>query len=418
MNRGVALDLGFFQIYWYSIMLCIAMLVGVTVIFGEVRRTGRNEDFFTNLIFNTLIVGIIGARLYFCLFHFDYYSKNLLEILEVWNGGLAIHGGLLFGGLYAFLYCRMHKEELLGTLDVCVNGLIIAQAIGRWGNFFNHEAYGMAVSRSTLKGMFLPDFIVDGMYINGLYRMPTFLLESIWNLIGYGIISVLRRGKYLKTGYLLSFYMVWYSAGRLVIEGMRTDSLMLGPIRMAQLVSVVLIIFGIMLFMKRRIGSRLDNLYNSNVPDIKVTKKDASSAPVVPPKRQSDPRFANGNASASSFMSAPVKATKRPTNSLSDQLNSVPIVDSNNQGGVNNNPRPTTQFNPLPTINSGTASPSNPPVVNPAMVGLGNNNQMNSNNVNQVPMNYGVNQNMNQNNNQNVNPNPNQMNNQNPNNYQ
>lgn len=260
----VAIDLGVIKIYWYSIFIFLAVLVGYFVISYEAKKKDIDKEFIINLAFNTIIIGIIGARIYYCLFNLSYYIKNPLEILQIWNGGLAIHGGMIFGGLFVIYYCKKYKVELLKMLDMIVVGVIIAQAIGRWGNFFNGEAYGTITSLETLQNLHLPKFIIDGMYILGYYRQPTFLYESIWNLIGFIILLILRRYPYLKTGQLTGFYFMWYSVVRFIIEGMRTDSLMLGPIKMAQLMSVILFILGLFLFLyysKIKKGTRFEHLY-------------------------------------------------------------------------------------------------------------------------------------------------------------
>ena len=263
MNR-VALDLGFIQIYWYSIMILIGLLVGLAIIYYEVKKQNINTNFFTNLAFYAIIIGIISARLYYVLFNWDYYSNNLLEIFEIWNGGLAIHGGLIGGGLFTLLYCLKYKVNIYRILDICVVGLIIAQAIGRWGNFFNQEAYGMLTTKESLVSLGIPNFIINGMYINGGYHHPTFLYESIWNIIGFIILIVVRiTAKKLKTGQLTGLYLIWYSVGRIFIEGMRTDSLMLGNIKVAQLVSIIMIIAGILLIVVRHKGSQLESLYKA-----------------------------------------------------------------------------------------------------------------------------------------------------------
>ena len=148
-------------------------------------------------------------------------------------------------------------------------GLIIRQAIGRWGNFFNGEAYGPITSLSTLKALHLPQFIIDGMYINGAYRLPTFLFESIWCLIGFIVLITIRKVKYTKVGQLTGMYLIWYSVGRLIIEGFRADSLMLGPIKMAQLASIIMIIIGILILLFSKKGNRFDNLYIEETKEIR-----------------------------------------------------------------------------------------------------------------------------------------------------
>lgn len=260
MDR-VALDLGFIQIYWYSIFIFLAVFLASFIILREAKRQKINQDFIVNLIFYTVIFGLIGARLYYVAFNLDYYLKYPIEILEVWNGGLAIHGGIIFGLLTILIYCRKYSAKTLKVLDIAVVGLILGQAIGRWGNFFNGEAYGGVVTLEYLKNLGLPDFLINGMYINGAYHHPAFLYESIWNIFGFFALLMVRRYKYLKTGQLTGIYLLWYSVGRFFIEWMRTDSLMLGNIRAAQLVSLVGIIIGILMIVFCKKGSRFDNLY-------------------------------------------------------------------------------------------------------------------------------------------------------------
>ena len=246
----VALDLGPIQIYWYSIFIFIGMLVACFLIYKEAKKRGIDEDFLVNLTFNTIIIGIIGARLYYVLFNFSYYLDNPVEIFQIWNGGLAIHGGIIAGLLFIIYYCKKHEVNLWKMLDIIVVGLIIAQAIGRWGNFFNSEAYGPITTAAHLKSLGIPQFIIDGMYILGEYRQPTFFYESVWCLFGFLAMLIIRQYKYLKIGQLTSFYLIWYGIIRCIIEAMRTDSLMLGPLKMAQLVSLVFIVSGIIIFIK------------------------------------------------------------------------------------------------------------------------------------------------------------------------
>lgn len=247
MNK-VALDLGIIQIYWYSIFIFLGILVGSSIIYLESKKRKIDSEFVINLIFNTVIIGVIGARVYYVLFNLEYYLSNPVEILEIWNGGLAIHGGIITGLLFLIFYCKKNKVETLKMLDIIVVGLIIAQAIGRWGNFFNQEAYGMATTVEKLKATGVPEFVINGMYIMGAYREPTFFYESIWNVFGFLALLIIRRYPYLKKGRLTGFYLIWYSTARFIIEGKRTDSLMLGNIKMAQLVSVIMIVIGIILF--------------------------------------------------------------------------------------------------------------------------------------------------------------------------
>ncbi len=262
MNR-IALDLGFFQLYWYSILIALGLFVGIVIIIREARRQKIKEDFFINLIFYGTIIAIIGARLYYVLFNWSYYSQHVVEIFEIWNGGLAIHGAILAGGLFVLYYSLKSKQRVLKVVDIIVVGLIIGQAIGRWGNFFNQEAYGGVVSLTFLQNLHLPEFIINGMKIGANYHHPTFLYESLWNLLGFVILLIVRRFRYTHTGQPTAVYMMWYGLGRFFIEGLRTDSLMLGNIRMAQLVSVLMFVAGLILFINKFRQSRFDDQYNA-----------------------------------------------------------------------------------------------------------------------------------------------------------
>lgn len=260
MDR-IALDLGFIQIYWYSIFIFLGVFCGSFMILRESKRQKINQDFILNLIFYAVIFGVIGARLYYVLFNLDYYSRYPIEIFEVWNGGLAIHGGILFGLLTVIIYTTKYHAKTLKVFDMLVVGLILGQAIGRWGNFFNGEAYGGITTLQHLQHLGLPEFLINGMYINGAYHQPAFLYESIWNVFGFFALLMVRRYKYLKNGQLTGVYLIWYSVGRLFIEVMRTDSLMLGNLKVAQIVSILCIIIGIMMLILCKKGTRFDNLY-------------------------------------------------------------------------------------------------------------------------------------------------------------
>ncbi len=252
MDR-VAVDLGFIQIYWYSLFIFVAMLVACCLIFQEAKRREIDEEFITNLIFNTIIISIVGARAYYVIFNIGYYLTNPVEILEIWNGGLAIHGGILSATAFMMYYCKKNNVEFLKIADIAVVGLIIGQAIGRWGNFFNSEAYGQITTYEKLLEAGIPEFVAKGMYIMGDYRQPTFFYESVWCLFGFLAMLIVRKlTKYLKTGQLTGFYLIWYGIARFLIEGLRTDSLMLGPIKIAQVVSVLFIILGLYLFTKNQ----------------------------------------------------------------------------------------------------------------------------------------------------------------------
>ena len=242
------INLGFFTIHIYSICLIIGIFFGYYFTLKESINHGFDKEEISDFIFNGIIFGIIGARLYYCIFNYDYYFPKILNIFKVWEGGLAIHGGIFAGGIYIIYYCHKKKYNLLKILDYVVLGLILAQAIGRWGNFFNGEAHGPATSLNFLKSLFLPKFIIDGMYVNGTYYIPTFLYESLWCLFGFILMYFFRNSSKNKVGYLTGFYAIWYGAERFCVESLRTDSLMFFSFKMAQIVSILMLIFGAFIF--------------------------------------------------------------------------------------------------------------------------------------------------------------------------
>ena len=246
MNR-VAIDLGFIQIYWYSITMFLGVLFGIIVAYIEIKRKKIDVTKFESMAFYAILFGFIGARLYYVLFNLNYYLDNPVEIVEVWNGGLAIHGGIIGAILAMYFYCKKNKIILIEMLDICAPALLIGQIIGRWGNFFNSEAHGGVVTRSFLEGLSLPKFIIDGMYINGAYYHPTFLYESLLNLVCFIILMILRRNKKIKLGVISGIYLMWYGIVRFFIEALRTDALMLGSLRMAQVISIILFIIGLVM---------------------------------------------------------------------------------------------------------------------------------------------------------------------------
>lgn len=254
------INLGLFSIHYYSLILLFAFFVGWKVIENEAKRQAVSSEFITNLLFWTLIVSIIGARIYFVLFNFDYYSADPIEIFKVWHGGLAIHGGIIFGLIFILFYCYKYKENSFKILDMVVVGLIIAQAIGRWGNFFNMEAHGPEVSLEYLQSLYVPDFIINGMYINGVYYLPTFYFESLLCLFGFVILLIVRRFKKIKIGQITALYLIFYGIIRYFIESFRTDSLMLFDFKIAQIVSVIMLVSGFIIFIISHI--KKENLYN------------------------------------------------------------------------------------------------------------------------------------------------------------
>ncbi len=252
-----------FNIRWYSVLILLGALISLIMLLKEARRVGADKDFIFNLAFWTIIIGFIGARLYYVIFKFSLFKDDLLSIFKIWKGGLAIHGGIIAGAITMYVYCKKNHFKFLKATDMAVPCLLLAQAIGRWGNFFNGEAHGVATTYFVLKNkLHLPDFIINGMYIDNKYYHPTFFYESIYCLIGFIILSILRRLKYIKRGQLTGIYLMYYSVGRFFIESLRTDSLMFMGFRVAQIVSVILFIIGLGICMIVSRKGRFEDLYN------------------------------------------------------------------------------------------------------------------------------------------------------------
>ncbi len=245
------ITLGHINIYFYSLCILMGVILALIVIMKEVKKSKIDKDKFYDLAFYTLIFGILGARIYYVIFNMDYYINHIEEIFEIWNGGLAIHGGIIAGLITIYIFTKKNNMKFLKILDIIVPGLILAQGVGRWGNFFNGEAFGPVVSYSFLKKTLVPSFIIKGMKIYGYYHMPTFLYESVWDILGFIIMIILRKKKH-KEGLLTGFYLSYYSLGRFFIELLRTDSLRLGIIKVACLMSLIMFAIGIILMTKKR----------------------------------------------------------------------------------------------------------------------------------------------------------------------
>ena len=251
MNR-VAFNIFNINIYWYSLFILFGVIIAYFLIINESKKHNLSKNEISDLIFYTLIVGVIGARIYYVLFNLDYYSSNIVEILKIYNGGLAIHGGIISGLIFLYFYTKKKNIIFLRILDIVSPSIILAQAIGRWGNFFNQEAYGSITTLKTLRSIHIPNFIIDGMKIDGNYYYPTFFFESILCLIGFIIIMILRKNKNIKLGFQIGFYFIWYGIVRFFIEILRQDSLMISNLKMAQIVSIIGIVLGILLIINSR----------------------------------------------------------------------------------------------------------------------------------------------------------------------
>ncbi|MDT2570999.1 prolipoprotein diacylglyceryl transferase [Enterococcus raffinosus] len=252
INR-TAFELFGLQIYWYAIIIVSGIAIALWLANREALRVGLKEDDMTNFILWALPIAIIGARLYYILFDLEPYLADPIQIFNTRSGGLAIYGGLIAAAIVLIVYTRYHFIDPWLFLDVVAPSVMLAQAMGRWGNFTNHEAYGGETTRQFLEGLHLPQFIINNMYIDGAFRQPTFFYESMWSLLGFILILIVRKKLSVKRGELFLSYVIWYSFGRFFIEGMRTDSLYaFGGIRVSQVLSLILFAGGLFLFYYRR----------------------------------------------------------------------------------------------------------------------------------------------------------------------
>lgn len=249
------LDLGFLQIRWYSVLVLSAFVIGYVLVLHMSKKKGLSQTNISDLCFYLVISCILGARIYYCLFYkndigINPYFENPIDILKIWEGGLAIHGGIIAGFICILIYSKIKQLKLLELLDIFAPALVIGQSIGRWGNFFNSEAFGRVVSLETLNKLHIPNFIIKGMFIDGDYHHPTFLYESIGCLIIFLLLIIIKNIKNIKNGQVVSVYFMLYGLLRFFIESLRTDSLMLFNFKAAQIVSIIMFLIGVFLFIR------------------------------------------------------------------------------------------------------------------------------------------------------------------------
>lgn len=250
----VAFNLGNLSVKWYGVIMALAIILAVSMAIIEGRKRQIESDDFVDLLLWAVPLGYVGARIYYVIFEWQYYAQHPDQIIAIWNGGIAIYGGLLAGLVVLLIFCYKKMLPPFLMLDIITPGVMAAQILGRWGNFINQEAHGGPTTLGFLQSLHLLNFIISQMKINGVYYQPTFLYESFFNLIGLILILVLRHRKHLfKQGEIFMLYLAWYSVVRFFVEGMRTDSLYLwGSIRVSQLLSLILLVIVIGLFIYRR----------------------------------------------------------------------------------------------------------------------------------------------------------------------
>jgi len=312
----IAFSIGPLDVHWYGIILGTAALVGLLLAVREGKRFGLNPDFFLDLMLFGVPSAIIAARLYYVAFKWGYYQDHPGEIIQIWNGGIAIYGALIGAIVCGFFYIRAKGYNFWRIVDICAPSLLAGQMIGRWGNFVNQEAYGGEVERSFLTDtLHLPSFIVNQMNVDGIYHHPTFLYESLWSLLGLIVIFIIRRRGFLKSGEVFALYFIWYSLGRFFIEALRTDSLAFkgpewlkstidaiwspmtalfeqgylnpeeGNIRVSQLLAFLIVVAGIVFIVLRRQFGWAKEKYNDPLINVKTGKTAAETAAAAAAKR-------------------------------------------------------------------------------------------------------------------------------------
>lgn len=238
----VAFSIGSKPIYWYGIIIAVGFILAVVYVCRRAPQFGLAEDHMLDMLFCAVPLAIICARIYYCIFYWELYADNPVSVLYVWEGGLAIYGGIIGGALGLLIYSKIKKVDAGALLDLGGLGLLIGQSAGRWGNFFNREAYG-GVTDSFFK-MGLQD--AAG---NISYYQPTFLYESLWNMLGFVLLHFYSKKQRKYDGQIFTMYIAWYGLGRAVIEGMRSDSLYLfgTGLRVSQLLAAVSFLIAVFL---------------------------------------------------------------------------------------------------------------------------------------------------------------------------
>ena len=233
------------EVYWYGILIGVAIILAVVICSFYAKKKGVNPDYVLDIALVGTPVAVVFARIYYCIFSWEKYAENPIEVFYIWNGGIAIYGAVIGAVVAAYVYCRVKKLKWREMFDICIPGVILGQAIGRWGNFVNREAFGTETNlpwRMELHS-------IGGTVLN---VHPTFLYESLWNFAGFFLLSWLLNHK-KNDGEVFFSYFVWYGVGRFFIEGLRTDSLYWGPFRFSQVFAVLTAVLGIVaLFMLKK----------------------------------------------------------------------------------------------------------------------------------------------------------------------
>lgn len=243
-TMSIILRIGSLEIRWYAVCILTGALIAYYLSVKEAKKAGYTSDFLDDVFLGVMTFGIIGARLWYCVFYdLEGYFSNPVSIIRIWDGGLAIQGGLIAAAIFLLFFTNHNKVQFLHITDIVFPKVLIAQALGRWGNFFNQEAFGNIVDESYFNGIL--SFLKSGMYIDGYYRQPMFFYESVLCLTGFLLIELYRKYSKTHRGDGIFCYLSWYGLIRFWIETQRTDSLMIGNLKTAMLVSLVFMAVGI-----------------------------------------------------------------------------------------------------------------------------------------------------------------------------
>ncbi len=271
--NNVAFTVFGLNVYWYGVIIGIGIIISLVLAIKEAKRTGQNPDNYMDFTMIAIVICVICARLYYVIFSWDYYSQHLNEIFATRNGGLAIYGGIIGGIATAIVYTKVKKLNFWLFADTTAPSLLLGQIIGRWGNFFNREAFGgytdglFAMRYMKEQVSHIPQSVLDNIInVNGVQYIqvqPTFLYESFWNLVVFVILMILKRRKKFD-GEIFGLYLLGYGLGRVWIEGLRTDQLILGNtgIPVSQLLSAIIIIISIVILYIRY--KKIGNLYKND----------------------------------------------------------------------------------------------------------------------------------------------------------
>ena len=279
-NVGKSISIGGFEIAYYGMIIACGMILGLCIAMWVAKKTNQNPDQYFDVALYAIPIALIGARAYYVIFSWDQYKDNLIHILYFREGGLAIFGGVIAAVITFYVYVKIKKQNFWLMADTACVGLVLGQIIGRWGNFFNREAHGGVTTC----------FLRMGLVENGAlqYFHPTFLYESVWNLTGFVVLHFLSKKRKFD-GQMFLAYLAWYGAGRMVIEGLRTDSLWLGPVRVSQLLAAVTMLLSLGILLYQAIFVRHDP---AKMQVNRVAAAEAAKAAEAQPEETAEPEDA------------------------------------------------------------------------------------------------------------------------------